>query len=354
MRVAIIKLGALGDVVRTTSLLPGLKRLDQSLELTWITSAAAAPLLRHHPDIRHVRTPDEPGEWRESAWDWVISLDDDAEARRLASRLRAQRLSGALEAQGGRPTYTPDLDEWFGMGLLRSESAGGLRRANELKRANGRTCGEMLYEGLGLPGPVEPPAVYVPPAAREAAARVLRKLGLPGGGPEGHGLVALNTGAGPRWKYKSWGEDQTAELARRVHDQAGTAVLVAGGPGEVDRNARIAAAAGRAGIVAAPVIPDLLAFAALLGACDVVVSSDSLAMHLAVAQRVPVVAFFGPTSDAEIDLFGLGTKVVTPLACRRCYLRDCDVRPDCMASIPVDRLFDAAAPWLGVRPRAAS
>ena len=233
------------------------------------------------------------------------------------------------------------------MGLLRPEASGGLPRANELKRINTRTYGEILYDALGLRGPVEPPVVHVPAHARDPANAALGALP---GGPAHRPLVALNTRAGPRWKYKSWGERQTADLARRLHDEAGAAVLVTGGVQESARNERIVAAADRPHVAAARPLPEVLAFAALLGSCDVVVSSDSLALHLSVALGVPIVAFFGPTSDAEVDLFGLGTKVVTPLACRRCYLHDCDVRPDCMASIPVDRLFEAAASWLRLRP----
>ena len=347
MRIALIKLGAFGDVVRTTSLLPGLRRLDPAMELTWVTAAAAIPLIRHHPEVRHVHTPDEAGDWRDARYDWVISLDDDRAACHLASQLRAERLSGGYAAPDGGLRYTADVEEWFGMGLLRPVEHGGLERANQLKLDNARTFGEILFDGLGLPRPVEQPAVRVPSAERQQAERIVASLV----GPRGRPVVAVNTGAGSRWKYKSWGEQQTAELGQRLHDALGAIVLIAGGPEEASRSAGIVAAAGRPRVLAAPVVPDLLVFAALLGACDLLVSSDSLALHLAVSQQVPVVAFFGPTSDAEIDLFGCGEKVVTPLPCRRCYLRDCDVLPHCMQSIGADQLFDAAVRWLSRRNR---
>ena len=354
MHIALIKLGALGDVVRTTSLLAGLKRLDPALELTWITDAAAAPLIGYHGDVRFVRTPDEPGAWRETPFDWVISLDDSLVACHLASQLRSLQLSGAYRAADGTLRYTPDLEEWFGMGLLRPEEEGGLAEANRLKQANTRTFGQMLFDGLRLPGPVERPLVQVPPAARHEAGRLLVDLGVQAGadlaGEPRSRIVVLNTGAGTRWKYKSWGEDDTAQLGARLHDALGATVLLTGGVEEAVRNARIVAAANRPGVLAAPLVPDLLVFTALLGRCDAVVTSDSLALHLALSQGVRTIAFFGPTSDAEIDLFGLGEKVVTPLPCRRCYLADCDVRPHCMQSIGVARLFDATARCLS-RPR---
>jgi heptosyltransferase II len=342
MRIALIKLGALGDVVRTTSLVPGLKRLEPEMELTWITDPAAVPLVGYHSDVSFVRTPDEPGAWRDVAYDWVISLDDSRVACHLASHLRSTQLSGAYRGTDGGLRYTPDLEEWFGMGLLRPEEEGGLAAANALKQRNARTFGQILFEGLGLPGPVERPAVQVPATARNEAASIVLDLT----GPEHGKVVALNTGAGARWKYKSWGEEQTAALAQRLHDELGATVLLTGGAEELERNARIADAARRPRVLDAPAVPDLLVFAAVLGECNLVVTSDSLAMHLALSQAVRTIVFFGPTSDAEIDLFGLGEKVVTPLPCRRCYLRDCEVRPHCMESIGVERLFDTAARWL--------
>ena len=354
MHVALIKLGALGDVVRTTSLVPGLKRLDPGLELTWVTDPAAAPLVGYHPDVRFVRTPDEPGTWRDTDFDWVISLDDNLVACHLASQLRSLQLSGAYRAADGTLRYTPDLEEWFGMGLLRPADEGGLAEANRRKQANPRTFGEILFAGLRLPGPVERPLVPVPPAARHEAGRVLVDLGVHAAadlaGERRGPLVALNTGAGSRWKYKSWGEEDSAQLAARLHDELGATVLLTGGVDEAVRNARIVAAANRPGVLALPLVPDLLVFTALLGRCDAVVTSDSLALHLALSQGARTIAFFGPTSDAEIDMFGLGEKVVTPLPCRRCYLADCDVRPHCMQSIGVARLFDVTARWLS-RPR---
>jgi heptosyltransferase-2 len=159
-------------------------------------------------------------------------------------------------------------------------------------------------------------------------------------------LVGMNTGAGSRWRFKSWGEDQTAELARRIHDELGAGVLILGGAAESERNQRIVATASRPRVVAAPTNLELLAFAALIDLCGVLVTSDSLALHLGNALGKPVIAFFGPTSGAEIDMYDLGEKIVTPLECRCCYLKTCDIRPHCMQSIGVDRIFEAVRRWL--------
>ncbi len=343
MRVALIKIGALGDVLRTTALIPGLKRLDPALDLTWITARDALPLVANNPDITELVEVDGDSAdgWRHRRYDWVISLDDEPQFCRLATSLLSDRLSGAYEDPHGCIRYTDDLEHWFGMGRLRPAEAGGLARANQLKRENSLSYGEIFYRGLALPPPVERPRLVLPEHHRQWSRRWLQDRGL-----AGRQRVGINSGAGGRWRFKSWGERQTADLARILATDLHVAVIVMGGPSEAERNARIVSAAATPAVVAAPTDLDLLSFASMIGDCAALVTSDSLALHIGLALRRPVVAFFGPTSDAEIDLFGLGEKVTTPLECRRCYLADCDVRPHCMESIGVGALFDAVRRWL--------
>ena len=336
---ALIKTGALGDVVRTTALLPGLRRQNPDLELTWITAAEATDLVQGHPNVARVVTIDEPADaaWRRESYDWVLCLDDGLAECRLASSLLAARRSGGYEAADGTQRYTDDVAPWFGMGLLRPEKQGGLEYANLLKKANRETFGAIFYRALGLPGPVARPFVPLEPARVVKARSWLERTGLSRIAPR----IGLNTGAGGRWRFKSWGEEQTADLAGRLVDEFGAVVVVLGGPAEQARNQSIVSAAGSPNVVATPNDLGLLDFTALIDQCDLLVTSDSLALHLGVARRRPVVPFFGPTSDAEIDLYGCGEKVVTPLGCRCCYLSDCAVRPHCMQSISAQDLIQA-------------
>ncbi len=278
-------------------------------------------------------------------YDWVISLDDGAEESRLASTLAGSgaRLSGAHEGPDGRLLYTEDVEPWFGMGILRPAEQGGLATANALKAQNTKTVATLLYECLALPGPIGHTLIAVPESEIEVASDWLASAGLLDRRP----LIGLNTGAGGRWRFKSWGEDHSAELARQLLDnEDAAAVLVLGGPAEQDRNARIIAKANHPAVVPAPTDLSLLAFTALLGRLDLLVTSDSLALHLAVSQHVPVVSFFGPTSAPEIELYNQGEKVVTPLECRCCYLKDCDIRPHCMQTIDVPTMLSAVRHWL--------
>jgi ADP-heptose:LPS heptosyltransferase len=335
--IALIKVGALGDVVRTTTLLPAMRKLHPNMDLTWVTGKDALPLLHANPDVARIVLFDDSTDafWRHVNYDWVICLDDDEPLCALASELRSSRLSGAYKA-GAERRYTDDLAPWFSMGLLRPANLGGLKRANEMKRENASTYGDIVYQCLGLQGPVARPFIGIPDIERATAGEWFAAHGLV------KPVVAMNTGAGARWRFKSWGEGQTAELARRIVDRLNADVVILGGAAEKDRNDRIVAAAGRPNVCAAPTDLNLLAFAAYIERCNILISSDSLGLHLASALKKPIVAFFGPTSSAEIDLYGSGEKIETPLECAVCYLRDCDVRPHCMDSIPVERMFDAS------------
>ncbi|MFC1511174.1 glycosyltransferase family 9 protein, partial [Candidatus Margulisiibacteriota bacterium] len=82
-------------------------------------------------------------------------------------------------------------------------------------------------------------------------------------------------------------------------------------------------------------------FAGVMNQCQAVVSSDSLAMHFAIALKKKIVAFFGPTSPAEIELYGLGTKVYPKMDCLVCYKKQCDKKSNCVTNLSSDELFKA-------------
>ena len=49
--ILIVKTGALGDVLRTTALLPGLLKRYPGARITWVVAAGAAPLLEGWPGV---------------------------------------------------------------------------------------------------------------------------------------------------------------------------------------------------------------------------------------------------------------------------------------------------------------
>ena len=169
-----------------------------------------------------------------------------------------------------------------------------------------------------------------------------RRVILPFQGP----LIGLNTGAGGRWAYKQWTREHQEAFVRLVTD-GGDSVLLLGGPEEVERHRQVLAASTGRAVFDGGNHNSFGRFAALIDRCGVVVTSDSLATHVAAARKVPAVVLFGPTSSHEIEVYGRGTKIVPPgLDCLCCYLPRCDKVPHCQALIEPKVVLAAVQRWL--------
>jgi heptosyltransferase-2 len=165
-------------------------------------------------------------------------------------------------------------------------------------------------------------------------------------------LIGLNTGAGGRWPLKQWREDGYLEFITRLGRDRELQFLLLGGPSERERNERLKAASP-VKLLDSGCNNEVRHFAAIVSHCDVVVTGDTLAMHLSLALERRTVVVFGPTSAPEIELYGLGEKVVPDMTCLSCYKTSCDFVPNCMDLISTDMVEGAVVRQLAIaRPSA--
>jgi heptosyltransferase-2 len=341
-RVLILKTAALGDVLRTTSILPGLAKRYPDLEVVWVTAPEARELVHAHPLVDRVEVVRiEDGEQVRSlgerlgaeCWDRVLSFDDELPMCRLASAIGCQGLSGAFVGPDGRRAYTDDVDPWFGMGLLARD---GREAADRRKRENTRSHAAIFADMLSVE--VGRPELPLDPVRIDAARFELGLDDVPRQWPR----IGLNTGAGSRWPTKAIPVERVVELVDLLHVRHDGEVvfLLFGGPDEINRNREILGGIerlrGDVRVLDAGVENPLLDFAAQVDSCDVLITSDSLGMHVSIARAIPVVAFFAPTSAAEIELYEAGEKVVSTSPDYCSYRTDAD-----NASITAERLADA-------------
>lgn len=351
-QILILKTGALGDVLRTTSILPGLRQRYGSTVVTWLTAPAARDLVRLHPLVDTVLTakPDDASGLDDlgaslaaTDFDRVISLDDEEPLCALATRLadpvaRPGVLSGAYFGLDGQRAYTDDVSPWFDMGLL---SRFGKQRADELKVANQRSHAAIYAEMLGIEmgEPELPLDADAESFGREFHGRLTAEFGE-------RTWIGLNTGSGGRWESKKLSVERTIELSAGVaagrDEPVGFVVL--GGPEERERNGQLVAGLTERGLTAVDggTENSLLEFAGLVDGLALLVTSDSLALHVAVARRVPVMSFFAPTSAAEIELYGRGAKVQSTAPDYCSYKKDADT-----STLTVERLLAPTLELLG-------
>jgi heptosyltransferase-2 len=80
-----------------------------------------------------------------------------------------------------------------------------------------------------------------------------------------------------------------------------------------------------------------------MAAVDLVFSGDSLGMHMAIGLKKWVVAWFGPSCEQEIDLYGRGRKIMTKAPCSPCWRRVCEKPVMCYDQVDFKQAAEALA-----------
>ena len=325
-RILLVKLGAAGDVIRTTPLLFPLQRDYPDHALTWVTDFPAL-VPRRAGDVRALDTATLL--WlRQVRFDLAINLDKDRQACALLREVTAARKVGFTLGDDGlcRPVtegVTAAMAE-----AVRAKFLTGL--FDDVNRACTLSYLQEIFAicGYGFAG--EP---YVLDRPEPAPA-----FDLPQGAP----LVGLNTGCGGRWTSRLWPEDRWASLARGLRG-AGLGVVLLGGPDEHAKNLRLAAATG----AAYPGHFDLATFIGLVDRCDLVVSAVTMAMHIALGLGKRLVLINNIFNPREFELYGRGVIVQPAQACT-CYFQPrCTAPSFCLETLEPAAVQSAALDLLG-------
>ena len=285
METLILKLGATGDVVRTSTLL---RRLPGNI--SWVTAAKNVALLSAARD--HLRVAwEQRAQVADKKYDLVINLEDTAEVGQFLQSVPHDRVYGAYLAADGRLQYSDDAHGWFDLSLI---SRHGRAAADHLKLLNRRAYQELIFAGLGLNFAGEK---YILPAPAQT--------GLTGD-------VAISRAAGPVWPMKNWAY---YDALKRELENSGLTV------NEL------------------PQRPTLLEHMGDVAGHRCLVSGDSLPMHLALGTGTRCVTLFTCTSPWEIYDYGLQQKIISPLLAQFFYQRGRDERA--MTAISVEEVFSA-------------
>jgi heptosyltransferase-2 len=273
MKILIIKLGAAGDVVRTTTLL----HLFKKDEVDWITSKENSILLKDNPFVTRVVISDELIRSNLDEYDLVINLEDNFESSEIVRSVKFKELFGCY-SKDNKLTYTDSSSAWFDLSLI---SKFGKQKADELKYENKLSFQELIFKGLGYEFKGEP---YILPNSTETDLR---------------GDIAISPKAGNRWPMKNWAYfDELADILKNK------------------------------GFIVnfLPQRPSMLEHLSDLRNHKLLISGDSLPMHFALGSNVKCLTFFLCTSANEIYDYGIQTKLVSPLLKEFFYRQDFDER----------------------------
>jgi heptosyltransferase II len=294
MNVLIVKLGATGDVVRTTVLLRCLTG-----HITWLTAEKNLPLVATLNSSVRCLSWDQRAQAMDKIYDLIVNLEDEIEVAEFVATIENRRLFGAyIERENRKISYTPDASAWFDLSLI---SVHGRQEADRLKLLNRKTYQELILDGLGYSFMEQE---YVLPDTNGS--------GL-------HGDVALSPVAGPVWPMKAWAFYD--ELKTRL-ESLGLVVNVL------------------------PTRSTLLEHLADVRGHRCLVSGDSLPMHLALGSGIRCVSLFTCTSPWEIYGYGRQIKLISPCLDDFFYKRGFDRRAS--TAITLESVLDATVKQLEI------
>jgi heptosyltransferase-2 len=142
---------------------------------------------------------------------------------------------------------------------------------------------------------------------------------------------------------KRWLPERFAESAGLLAAARGASIALFGSPGERALCDQVARRLDGHAVINHAGRTTLGEFIELAAGCELFLSNDSGAMHIAAALGVPTVAVFGATDAAATGPVGAQVRVVRePVECSPCLLRECPIDHRCMERVSASRVVKAA------------
>ena len=282
---------SLGDVLRTTPLL----HIYKKDEVTWVTDIEAFPLLEGNKYIQRILPYDFTTVLQLEAerFDTVINLEKIPGICALADKIKAWKKYGfRLDTETGKAEA---YDKAFEVLAVSSDPIA--------KRENERTTQELLFEMVGRKWNQEEYILGYKPKTKEEYD------------------IVLNTIIGQKWPTKSWSLGKWDRLEERLMNDKLKVSRQDKQPKEI--------------------LTNLNYYIDWINSGKLIVSNDSLGLHLAIALGKRVIGLFGPTPHKEVYFYGRGKAIVPDekLECIPCFKRKCYNEKNCMESISIENVY---------------
>jgi len=317
-QILIIKLGAIGDVIRTTPLLHAIKATYPSAKIWWLT--LAPEILPSIIDERLDFSLKNIVSLRSLHFDVLYNLDKDREACALTEQISATTKKGFQLKEGVISPANAAAEGKYLTGVF-----------DDLSKANRKSYLEEIFEICGFTFTGERYILDRPSNIAGSWKINKRKR-----------VVGLNTGCGGRWTSRLWDDKNWVSLARALKKK-GFEVILLGGEQEHKKNQKLARLSKATYFGHFP----LQQFIHLVDQCDLVVTGVTMAMHITIGLGKKIVLFNNIFNKHEFELYGLGTIIEPDKPCR-CYFQPTCTNADyrCMEHLPVERVVDACEQFL--------
>lgn len=308
-RILIIKLGAAGDVIRTTPLLRKIWKEKPHAHITWLTDFPE--LVPKNVDSIVDYSLKNIAWLVNREYDILISLDKDKEAISVAEKVLSKTKFGfGMDAFGRCRVFNDLAIHKLETGLF-----------DDISRKNIKSYPQEMFELCGYSFSGEEYVLDVIPNEQWNLNHSKK-------------IIGLNTGCGGRWTARLWSDTNWIVLAQMLREN-NYEVIWLGGQQEDAKNKKYCSAAGGHYFGHFKIEK----FISLMHECDVVVSQVTMAMHIAIGLKKNLVLMNNIFNKNEFELYGRG-RIIEPATPCGCYYTP--VCPhDSMSQITPQSIFNS-------------
>lgn len=312
IKILIIKLGAIGDVIRTTPLLTRIMKEYKNPEIWWLTYSPE--IVPQCVDKVLKFSTESILTLQGNKFDLLINLDKDYYACSLASSVEAIRKQGFIMLDGKPAPADEKAEAKFITGLFDDAN-----KANDLN---------YLQEIFSICGWEYSGEEYILEFDKSIKWNIYN---------DHKKIVGLNTGCGARWVSRLWDNANWVALIKSLQDH-GYYPLLLGGEQEHSNNMLLSEQTGAEYLG----YFNLRKFISLMNQCDLIVSAVTMGMHLAIGLKKPLILMNNIFNPKEFELFGRG-EIVQPEKECKCFFSPKCKNPDyfCMDSLKPATLLEA-------------
>ncbi len=326
-RILIVNLDAMGDVLMTTAQLPAIKKKFPISTIWWITLKNAAGLLESNNYIDKVLIYDfeSLSILNSIEFDIVMNVDKSMRSGALTMQVKAkERVGFGINEhaqiiplnQGAEYNYRLGMDDHLKF------------------KINKRLGQDYLAETFKLPYSRDEYVFNFTSHELEFIENYKQSIGINAGDE----IVGFNTGCSNLFPNKKMTIEQHVVLIDKLLSFDRFKILLLGGPEDEERNAQIASEfTGK--IINTPTREGVRKGACYENIPQLIITGDSFGMHLAIALKKFVIAWFGLSCWTEIDLYDNGVKLFpNGLFCAPCWKKVCPHNLECMQMIDLEKI----------------
>ena len=338
----ILRLSAVGDVIRTLPAVQVLKERNPSSTITWMVEEPSQAFLKSQKEIDEVILFPRR-RWTKGLKSLKGMWGTIREMVKFIIDLRRQRFDVVFDFHGilksGLLSFLSGSHKRIGFDRRSSKEWNFLFSNVKVKLPEKRISrfqrNLALLEGIGVKAKAFEYRLHIPPEDQEYVESFFKNVSPDLQRP----LIAIHPGTSPKALFKRWMPDQYAQLADRFVRELDASVLFTWGGEELEWVKRIQGEMKEPSLLG-PETESLTQLGEVYRHCDLYVGGDTGPMHIASLMGIPAVVIYGPTDPIENEPFGNHRKVRKEVGCNPCHKYSCK-ELICIKAISADDVFKA-------------